>query len=80
MNKAVKTFKEWYDSLTLQEKKDFRALFLKETGLSYPTFYSKITRSNFSLLEQKFIIEYVKQDLAFLPEVNHQSTTKTNSI
>ena len=73
MNKAVKTFKEWYDSLTLKEKKDFRCLFLKETGLSYPTFYSKMNRSNFSLLEQKLIIEYVKQDLIFLPEVSHQS-------
>ena len=68
MNNEVKIFKDWYDSLTLEERKEFRTVFLKETGLLYPSFYSKLARSKFSLLEQRFIQEYAGENLDFVTE------------
>lgn len=65
MNEQIKTFKEWYNSLSSDEKSEFRDAFLAASGLKYPSFYSKLARGVFSLLEQKFIVEYAKCKIVF---------------
>lgn len=65
MDKCIKTFKEWYESLPLTEKSKFRDAFLTASGLKYPSFYSKIARGAFSLLEQKFITDYAGCEMEF---------------
>lgn len=70
MNNQIKTFKEWYNSLSSDSKSDFRDAFLVATGLKYPSFYSKLSRGVFSLLEQKFIIEYAKCEIEFFERQN----------
>lgn len=47
------TFKDYYQSLDEEMKKEVRNNFLEGSGISYPTFYSKLTRENYSLLERK---------------------------
>lgn len=47
------TFKDYYQSLSEEMKKKVRDTFIIESGISYPTFYSKMTRENYSLLERK---------------------------
>lgn len=65
MDNAIKTFREWYDELSPDEKGFFRDAFLNATGLKYPTFYSKINRNKFSKLEREFILEYANCELVF---------------
>ncbi|RHJ80653.1 hypothetical protein [Parabacteroides sp. AM08-6] len=50
-----KTFKDYYQSLDEERKKEIRNKFLEESGISYPTFYSKLNRENYSLLERKVL-------------------------
>lgn len=47
------TFKDYYQSLNEELKKLVRNQFLEESGVSYPTFYSKLTRENYTLLERR---------------------------
>lgn len=47
------TFKDYYQSLDEEMKRTVRDQFLKESGVSYPTFYSKLTRENYALLERR---------------------------
>ena len=47
------TFKDYYQSLDEERKKAVRDQFLVASGISYPTFYSKLTRENYSLLERR---------------------------
>jgi len=65
MNKHIKTFKEWYNSLSSEEKSKFRDSFLTASGLKYPSFYSKLARGAFSRFEQKFITDYAKCVIEF---------------
>lgn len=59
MEKQIKTerltFKDYYKSLNRDARIDIRDRFMKETGLSYPTFYAKVSRIGFSRLEQQLI-------------------------
>ncbi len=65
MKNDIKTFKEWYASLQSNEKAHFRDAFLAASGLKYPSFYSKLARGVFSLLEQKFITDYAGIEIDF---------------
>lgn len=65
MDKHIKTFKEWYNSLSSGEKSNFRDAFLAASGLKYPSFYSKLARGVFSRFEQKFITDYAKCEIEF---------------
>lgn len=47
------TFKDYYQSLDEELKKLVRNQFLEESGISYPTFYSKLTRENYTPLERR---------------------------
>lgn len=49
------TFKGYYQSLDEETKKQVRNNFLEGSGISYPTFYSKLTRENYSLLERRLL-------------------------
>lgn len=59
MEKQIKTerltFKDYYKSLNRDARIDIRDRFMEETGLSYPTFYAKVSRIGFSRLEQQLI-------------------------
>lgn len=59
MEKQIKTerltFKDYYKSLNRDARIDIRDRFMQETGLSYPTFYAKVSRIGFSRLEQQLI-------------------------
>lgn len=59
MEKQIKTerltFKNYYKSLNRDARIDIRDRFMQETGLSYPTFYAKVSRIGFSRLEQQLI-------------------------
>ena len=59
MEKHIKperlTFKNYYKSLNRDARIDIRDRFMQETGLSYPTFYAKVSRIGFSRLEQQLI-------------------------
>ena len=59
MEKQIKTerltFKNYYKSLNRDARIDIRDRFMEETGLSYPTFYAKVSRIGFSRLEQQLI-------------------------
>ncbi len=46
-------FIEYYFTLSPKEKQRVRDEFLKSSGISYPTWYSKLNRNNFSILEMK---------------------------
>ena len=63
MELATKTqqisFREWYNSLDSLGKIKFRDQFMNISGIKYPTFYSKLQRNFFSLLEKKAIQELV---------------------
>lgn len=47
------TFKDYYQTLDEEKKKAVRDQFLMASGISYPTFYSKLTRENYALLERR---------------------------
>ena len=48
-----KTFKEHFDSLSKEKRVEIRDRFLEATGLSYPSWYTKIYNNSFSKLEMK---------------------------
>lgn len=47
------TFQDYYFSLSPKEKRELRKTFIEASGIEYPTFFSKLTRSNYSNLEKK---------------------------
>lgn len=49
------TFKKHYKALSSQEQKQLRDDFLRETGIAYPTFYSKLSRESYTILERKLL-------------------------
>ena len=49
------TFKDYYKSLILKEKKRIRVEFMAGSGISYPGFNTKIARGNFTLLEKELM-------------------------
>ena len=49
------TFKDYYQSLDEERKKAVRDQFLVASGISYPTFYSKLTRYLQPIITQYFI-------------------------
>ncbi len=51
------TFKKYYYSLEEKTKILIRDAILVKCGISYPTFYSKLNRNKYSLLERKAIEE-----------------------
>ena len=70
MNKKRKVekigFITYYLTLSPMEKKRVRDEFLKETELSYPAWFSKIRRNNFSPLERKALSQICKNNVAKL--------------
>ena len=50
-------FEHFYNEQTLEEKRRIRDRFLSEAGLSYPSFYAKRARGNFSPLEIEKLAE-----------------------
>lgn len=56
------TFKSYYQSLTEEKKKELREKVIAECGISYPTFYSKLQRGNYSFLEQKEIMKICQME------------------
>lgn len=69
MEKQIKTerltFKNYYKSLNRDARIDIRDRFMEETGLSYPTFYAKVSRIGFSRLEQQLINKLAGQVFAW---------------
>ena len=65
MEKRTKIFKNWYNSLSLDEKKAFRNHFLQRPGLSHPGLYTKLRRGNFTPLEQNVVVEYAGLEIIF---------------
>jgi hypothetical protein len=49
------TFRDYYKSLDEEQKREVRDKYLAASGMSFPTFYSKLRRGNYTLLEQKAI-------------------------
>lgn len=47
------TFKDFYKSLNREKQREIRDGFLMESDVSYPAFYAKLRRNNFSKLELK---------------------------
>jgi len=60
----VLTFKDYYQSLEDLQKTKLRDEILKECGISYPSFYSKLNKKNYTNLEKKEIERIC--DLRFL--------------
>lgn len=59
------TFVDYYKSLLLPEQKRIREQFIRETGIAYPTFYSKMKRNNYSLLERKTLENLCDQSFSW---------------
>lgn len=60
-------FREWYNSLDTQKKREFREQLLQASGMQFPTFYSKLQRNcSFNPLEQKAIQEIVGNDFKII--------------
>lgn len=57
INLKKKSFLEYYSEVNSAEKKRIRDSFIKESGLSYPSWYSKLARKNFTPLEMKCLEE-----------------------
>lgn len=53
INLKKKSFLEYYSEVNSAEKKRIRDSFIVESGLSYPSWYSKLARKNFTLIEMK---------------------------
>ena len=53
------SFREWYNSLGTLEKREFRDTFMEVSGIQFPTFYSKLQRNSFTILEKKAIKEII---------------------
>jgi len=49
------TFGDYYQSLERERKTSLKNEIMKNFGVSYPTFYSKLCRGNYSPLEKKEI-------------------------
>lgn len=59
--KKTLTFKEFYQSLKETDKTVLRDDIIRECGISYPTFYSKLNKGNYTNLEKKEIERLSKQ-------------------
>lgn len=46
------TFRDYYMAQSLERKKMIREKFLQISGLSFPAWYTKLNRRNYSKLEQ----------------------------
>lgn len=55
-------FRVWYDSLGNIKKREFRDAFMKTSGIQFPTFYSKLQRNSFTILEKKAIREIIGEE------------------
>ena len=51
MEEKINNFILYYKSLDKEKKKELREAFLKKTLLSYPSWYVKLARGKFSILE-----------------------------
>jgi len=49
------SFKEFYQQLKESEKTKLRDDIIKECGISYPSFYSKLSKGNYGSLEKREI-------------------------
>lgn len=49
------TFGSYYQSLDKEHKTSLKNNIMENFGISYPTFYSKLSRGNYSPLEKKEI-------------------------
>lgn len=64
LKKQEKTLPEWYNSLDILSKRNFRKELIKVSGMEAPTFYSKMQRNcSFTPLEQKAIQEIVGEEI-----------------
>ena len=59
------SFKDYYQSLTEDKKKELREKVIAGCGISYPTFYSKLQRGNYSFLEQKEIMNICQMEFTW---------------
>lgn len=57
------TFKDFYNSLPDEEKKEVRNQFLGKSGISYPGFYKKMKDGSFSPLEMEVLASICKTNL-----------------
>jgi hypothetical protein len=66
-NLSKMVFKDQYDALGEQEKKEFKKAFLEKSGISYPSFYVKLRNNTFKPLEEKCFNELMTQYSSFIP-------------
>lgn len=59
MENQVKTeklvFQDYYKTMCRDARIDLRNKFMEETGISYPSFYAKVSRIGFNRLEQQLL-------------------------
>lgn len=49
------TFRDYYMSMSKEEKQNIRDRFMERTGLSFPGMYSKLRREDYTKLEQEVL-------------------------
>lgn len=49
------TFSDYYRNQSSEEKKRIRNAFIEESGIEFPTFYSKLNSGRYSKLEQNVL-------------------------
>jgi hypothetical protein len=64
--KEKMTFKDYYRSLDIDAKKSLRDSFLERCNMPYPTFYSKLARNHFSLLEMEALQPFIKEEICII--------------
>ena len=52
---------DYYKTLSEEQRAKFREEVMKETGISYPTFYYKIKNNSFNLSETKVIKSLINE-------------------
>lgn len=63
------TFRDYYDQLDDRRKIELRKQIMSESGMSYPTFYHKLAKNKFSLLERNMIAKLCdKSPIELFPE------------
>lgn len=53
--KVILSFKDFYQGLDNTDKTEVRNQIIQQCGISYPTFYSKLNKGNYSGLEKREI-------------------------
>jgi chemotaxis methyl-accepting protein methylase len=64
--KEKMTFKDYYRTLDIDSKKSLRDSFLERCNMPYPTFYSKLARNHFSVLEREVLEPLIKKGICII--------------